>query len=24
MKEKVVEGLKTSVEDCIPEDQVEW
>ena len=24
MKEKVVEGLKTSVEDCIPEDQMEW
>jgi hypothetical protein len=24
MKEKIVEGLKTPLEDCIPEDQVEW
>ena len=24
MKEKIVEGLKTHIEDCIPEDQVEW
>ena len=24
MKEKIVEGLKTPIEDCIPEDQVEW
>ena len=24
MKEKIVEGLNTSLEDCIPEDQVEW
>ena len=24
MKEKIVEGLKTNIEDCIPEDQVEW
>ena len=22
MKEKIVEGLKTSIEDCIPENQV--
>ena len=24
MKEKIVEGLNTSLEDCIPEDQVDW
>ena len=24
MKEKIVEGLKTPIEDCIPEDRVEW
>ena len=24
MKEKIVEGLNTSLEDCIPENQVEW
>ena len=24
MKEKIVEGLKTHIEDCIPEDRVEW
>lgn len=24
MKEKIVEGLKTPLEDCIPENQVEW
>jgi hypothetical protein len=24
MKEKIVEGLKTPLEDCIPEDQMEW
>lgn len=23
MKEKIVEGLNTSLEDCIPEDQVD-
>lgn len=24
MKEKIVEEMKTSIEDCIPEDRVEW
>ena len=24
MKEKIGEGLKTPIEDCIPEGQVEW
>lgn len=24
MKEKIVEGLKTPIEDCITEDRVEW
>lgn len=24
MKEKIVEGLNTSLEDCIPEDQVDY
>ena len=24
MKEKIVEGLKTPIEDCIHEDRVEW
>ena len=24
MKAKIVEGLKTPIEDCIPEDRVEW
>lgn len=24
MKEKIVEGLKTPIEDYIPEDRVEW
>ena len=24
MKAKIVEGMKTSIENCIPEDQVEW
>ena len=24
MKEKIVEGLKTPIEDCIPKDRVEW
>ena len=24
MEEKIVEGMNTSIEDCIPEDQVEW
>ena len=23
-KEKIIEGLNTSLEDCIPEDEVEW
>lgn len=23
-KEKIVEGLNTSLEDCIPESEVEW
>lgn len=24
MKENIVEGLHTPLEDCIPEDEVEW
>ena len=24
MKEKIFEGLRTPIEDCIPEDRVEW
>lgn len=24
MKEKIVSGLKTSLEECIPEDEVQW
>lgn len=24
MKEKLVEGKNTSIENCIPEDEVEW
>ena len=24
MKEKIIEGLKTPIEECIPEDQVQW
>lgn len=23
-KEKIIEGLNTSLEDCIPESEVEW
>lgn len=23
-KEKIIEGLNISLEDCIPEDEVEW
>ena len=24
MKEKIIEGLKTQIEECIPEDEVQW
>lgn len=24
MKEKIIEGLKTPIEECIPEDEVQW
>ena len=24
MKEKITEGLKTPLDECIPEDEVEW
>ena len=24
MKEKIVEGLNTSINDCIPEDEIKW
>ena len=24
MEEKIVEGINTPIEDCIPEDEVEW
>ncbi len=24
MKEKIIEGLNTSVNDCLPEDEVKW
>lgn len=24
LKEKIVEGLRTPVEECIPEDEVQW
>lgn len=24
MKEKITEGLKTPIEECIPEDEVQW
>lgn len=24
MKEKIVSGLKTPIEECIPEDEVQW
>ena len=24
MKEKIVEGLKTPLDDCLPEDEVQW
>lgn len=23
-EEKIIEGLNTSIDDCIPEDKVEW
>ncbi len=24
LKDKIVEGMKTSVDNCLPEDEVEW
>lgn len=24
MKEKIIEGMNTPIEDCVPEDQVQW
>ncbi len=24
MKEKIVEGLETSIEECLPDDEVQW
>lgn len=24
MKEKIIEGLRTPLEDCLPENQVQW